>query len=84
MGDIVLAADDAQFGDHAHFAVRDSVAGDGSNIIWCELLGRTRAMYFLLTGELIPAREGKRIGFVNEVPARRSGLCARAGRSPGT
>lgn len=67
MGDIVLAADDAEFGDHAHFAVRDNVAGDGSNIIWCELLGRTRAMYFLLTGELIPASEGKRIGFVNEV-----------------
>ena len=38
MGDIVLAADDAEFGDHAHFAVRDNVSGDGSNIIWCELL----------------------------------------------
>jgi enoyl-CoA hydratase/carnithine racemase len=77
MGDIVLAAEHAEFADHAHFAVRDNVAGDGSNIIWCELLGRTRAMYFLLTGERIPATEGKRIGFVNEVlPADK--LSARA------
>jgi enoyl-CoA hydratase/carnithine racemase len=67
MADIVLAAEHAEFADHAHFAVRDNVAGDGSNIIWGELLGRTRAMYFLLTGELIPAADGKRIGFVNEV-----------------
>jgi enoyl-CoA hydratase/carnithine racemase len=67
MADIVLAAEHAEFADHAHFAVRDSVPGDGANIIWCELLGRTRAMYFLLTGERIPAHEGKRIGFVNEV-----------------
>jgi enoyl-CoA hydratase/carnithine racemase len=77
MADIVLAAEHATFADHAHFAVRDNVAGDGSNLIWGELLGRTRAMYFLLTGELIDASEAKRIGFVNEVlPAEQ--LSARA------
>lgn len=67
MADIVIAADHANFADHAHFAARDNVAGDGSNLVWAELLGRTRGMYFLLTGERITADEGKRIGFVNEV-----------------
>jgi enoyl-CoA hydratase/carnithine racemase len=67
MGDIVLAADHAQFADRAHFAVRNTVPGDGVNIIWGELLGPTRAKYFLLTGQAIDAAEALRLGVVNEV-----------------
>ena len=69
MGDIVLAASHAEFGDRAHFAVRDTVPGDGANLIWGELLGPTRAKYFLLTGSTISAEEALRIGFVNEIHA---------------
>ncbi|GCE44611.1 Enoyl-CoA hydratase [Rhodococcus wratislaviensis] len=67
MGDIVLAADHALFADRAHFAVRNTVPGDGVNIIWGELLGPTRSKYFLLTGEAITASEAHRLGVVNEV-----------------
>jgi enoyl-CoA hydratase/carnithine racemase len=67
MGDIVLAAEHAEFADRAHFAVRNTVPGDGVNIIWGELLGPTRAKYFLLTGEAIDAEEARRLGVVNEV-----------------
>jgi enoyl-CoA hydratase/carnithine racemase len=67
MADIVLAADHAEFADRAHFALRDTVPGDGVNIVWGELLGPTRAKYWLLTGAAIDAEEGRRIGFVNEV-----------------
>jgi enoyl-CoA hydratase/carnithine racemase len=67
MGDIVLASSDAQFADRAHFAVRDTVPGDGANLVWGELLGSTRSKYFLMTGSAISADEALRIGFVNEV-----------------
>lgn len=67
MGDIVLAAPHAEFGDRAHFALRDTVPGDGVNLVWGELLGPTRAKYYLLTGLTIGAQEAQRIGFVNEV-----------------
>ena len=67
MGDVVLAAEHAEFADRAHFAVRNTVPGDGVNIIWGELLGPTRAKYFLLTGQAIGADEALRLGVVNEV-----------------
>jgi enoyl-CoA hydratase/carnithine racemase len=67
MGDIVLAADHAEFADRAHFASRDTIPGDGVNLVWGELLGPTRTKYWLLTGASISAEEGVRIGFVNEV-----------------
>jgi enoyl-CoA hydratase/carnithine racemase len=67
MGDIVLAATHAEFADRAHFALRDTVPGDGVNIVWGELLGPTRSKYWLLTGASIDAQEALRIGFVNEV-----------------
>lgn len=67
MGDIVLAASTAEFADRAHFALRDTVPGDGVNIVWGELLGPTRSKYWLLTGTSIDVQEAHRIGFVNEV-----------------
>jgi enoyl-CoA hydratase/carnithine racemase len=67
MADIVLAAENAAFADHSHFATRDTVPGDGINLVWAELLGPTRAKYFLLTGSVIDAAEALRLGVVNEV-----------------
>jgi enoyl-CoA hydratase/carnithine racemase len=67
MADIVLAAPHAEFADRAHFALRDTVPGDGVNLVWGEILGQHRATYWLLTGATIDAQEGHRIGFVNEV-----------------
>jgi len=67
MADFVLAADHAVFADRSHFATRDTVPGDGVNLVWAELLGPTRAKYFLLTGSTIDAAEALRLGVVNEV-----------------
>jgi enoyl-CoA hydratase/carnithine racemase len=67
MADFVLAAEHAVFADRSHFATRDTVPGDGVNLVWGELLGRTRAMYFLLMGTTIDAQEALRLGVVNEV-----------------
>ena len=67
MADLVLAADHALFADRSHFATRDTVPGDGVNLVWGELLGPTRAKYFLLMGSTIDAQEAHRLGVVNEV-----------------
>jgi len=70
MADFVLAAEHVVFADHSHFATRDTVPGDGVNLVWGELLGPTRAKYFLLTGSTIDAPEALRLGVVNEVLPR--------------
>jgi enoyl-CoA hydratase/carnithine racemase len=67
MGDIVLAAPHAEFADRAHFPLRDTIPGDGVNLVWADLLGPTRLKYWLLTGAAFTAEDGLRIGFVNEV-----------------
>lgn len=67
MGDIVLASTSATFADHAHFPLRDTVPGDGVQLIWRELLGPTRSKYWLLTGATIDADEALRLGIVNEL-----------------
>jgi enoyl-CoA hydratase/carnithine racemase len=67
MGDIVLASRNAEFADHAHFPLRDTVPGDGVQLIWRELLGPTRSKYWLLTGATIDAEEALRLGVVNEL-----------------
>lgn len=67
MGDIVLAADTARFADHAHFRYRDTVPGDGIKLVWDPLLGPTRTNHWLLTGAVMTAADGERIGFVNEI-----------------
>jgi enoyl-CoA hydratase/carnithine racemase len=69
MADIVLAAPTVEFADRAHFALRDTVPGDGVNLIWGELLGPTRSKYFLITGSSIDADESLRLGVVNEIVA---------------
>jgi len=67
--DIVLCAEDTMFQDQ-HIKDIGVVVGDGANIVWQHLMGPTRGKYFLLTGELLPADEAKRLGVVNEILPR--------------
>jgi enoyl-CoA hydratase/carnithine racemase len=64
--DIVLASDTASFQDkpHLEFGV---VPGDGVHLVWPLLLGEIRGRYFLLTRQIIEAKEAKDLGIVNEV-----------------
>ncbi len=66
LGDIVLAADTAQFQDSAHF-VSDVVPGDGMHIVMPLLLGMNRGRYFLLTGQTLDAQKALELGLVAEV-----------------
>lgn len=68
--DIVIAADDATFEDTAHFDLGGHVPGDGTNVIYTLLLGINRARYFMLTGQVLSAKEAKDLGLVAEVMPR--------------
>lgn len=65
LADMVLAAESATFQEGTHLP--RMVPGDGMHVVWPHLLGDIRARYFLLTGQVIDAREAKRLGIVNEV-----------------
>src|SRR6266850_4017648 len=69
LSDIVLAADDVQFQDSAHFP-NGMVPGDGMHIIYPLLLGWNRGRYFLLTGQTIDARRALELGLVSELLPR--------------
>jgi len=69
LSDIVLASDDAEFADLAHFP-GGAVPGDGVHVVWPLLLGYNRGRYFLLTGQKIPAMEAQALGIVSEVMPR--------------
>lgn len=63
--DIIIAADDARIGDpHVRVGV---VAGDGGAVIWPWLVGTARAKEFLMTGDILDAKEAERIGLINRV-----------------
>lgn len=64
--DIVLAAEHAEFQDSAHFP-SGLAPGDGMHIVMPLLLGPNRGRYFLLTGQVIPARQAQELGLVAEV-----------------
>nr|VFK48588.1 MAG: enoyl-CoA hydratase [Candidatus Kentron sp. TC] len=65
--DIIIASEKARIGDpHVQVGV---VAGDGGAVIWPWLIGAARAKEFLMTGDLVDAREAERIGLVNRVVA---------------
>lgn len=66
MCDIVLASESAAFQDSGHF-VGGLVPGDGVHVAFQLAMGYNRARYFLLTGQIIGAREAKAVGLVNEV-----------------
>ncbi|MBT5111399.1 MAG: enoyl-CoA hydratase/isomerase family protein [Rhodospirillaceae bacterium] len=66
--DIVIAVDDARFGDpHVKMGY---VAGDGGAVIWPQLIGFGRAKEYLLTGDMLDAREAERIGLINHAVPR--------------
>jgi len=69
MCDVVLAAEGAAFQDSAHY-VGGLVPGDGVHVVYQLIMGYNRARYFLLTGQIIGAREAKEVGLVNEVLPR--------------
>jgi enoyl-CoA hydratase/carnithine racemase len=66
LADIVIASEDASFQDSAHFP-GGLVPGDGVHVVYAMLLGPNRARYFLLTGQVLDAREAHRLGLVAEV-----------------
>jgi enoyl-CoA hydratase/carnithine racemase len=66
LADIVIASEDAAFQDGAHFQ-GGLVPGDGVHVVYPMLLGTNRARYFLLTGQVIDARDALRLGLVAEV-----------------
>lgn len=63
--DIVVMARSASIGD-PHVLV-GLAAGDGGALAWSEVLGRHRAMQYLLTGELVKGEEAEQMGLVNFV-----------------
>lgn len=67
--DIVLAAEHVEFQDSAHFP-NGLVPGDGMHIVYPLLLGPNRGRYFLLTGQILSARQALELGLVNEVLPR--------------
>ncbi|MFB0874926.1 MULTISPECIES: enoyl-CoA hydratase/isomerase family protein [unclassified Sphingobium] len=68
MCDVIVATETARFGD-PHVKV-GLTAGDGGGVIWPQLVGFARAKQYLLSGDLLDAREAERIGLINfAVPA---------------
>ena len=66
--DITIACESARMGD-PHVRMGYST-GDGSAIIWPQLVGYQRAKEYLLTGDLFDGRTAERIGLINHaVPA---------------
>lgn len=66
--DILIAVEDARIGDpHVKMGY---VAGDGGAVIWPQLVGYARAKEYLLTGDLMDAREAERIGLINHAVPR--------------
>lgn len=63
--DITVASEKARFGDpHVNVGL---VAGDGGAIIWPKNAGYAHAKYFLLTGDLVSAREAQAMGLIAKV-----------------
>lgn len=69
MCDIVICTDDSSFADLPHFPA-GVVPGDGVHVVWQHILGPNRGRYFMLTGQIIPAKEALSLGIVGEVVPR--------------
>lgn len=66
--DVIFAADHAKIGD-PHVSI-GFVAGDGGAVIWPQLIGYARAREYLLTGDLMSAKQAADWGLINHaVPA---------------
>lgn len=68
MCDVVVAAQSARIGDpHVRMGL---VAGDGGAVIWPQAIGYAKAKEYLLTGDLINAKDAEAMGLINHaVPA---------------
>lgn len=66
--DVIFAADHARIGDpHVRVGL---TAGDGGGVIWPQLIGFARAKEYLMTGDLIQAKDAAAMGLINHaVPA---------------
>ncbi|MBI4307891.1 MAG: enoyl-CoA hydratase/isomerase family protein [Chloroflexi bacterium] len=63
--DIIIAAENARIGDpHVRVGL---VPGDGGAVMWPLLCGIAKAKEYLMTGDLVNARDAERIGLVNRV-----------------
>lgn len=67
LADIVIASDDAVFGDVGHFHGGGLVPGDGISIVLSALLGPNRARYLQLMGREVDAKTALEWGLVGEV-----------------
>ncbi len=63
--DIVVAHTGVKIGD-PHVKV-GLVAGDGGALLWPQLMGYAKAKRYLLTGDMLSAAEGERLGLLSEV-----------------
>ena len=63
LSDVIFAAENAKIGD-PHVAL-GLVAGDGGAAIWPQRIGFGRAKEYLLTGELLTAKQAAEIGLIN-------------------
>ena len=66
LSDIVIASDDCVIQDSAHFQ-GGMVPGDGVHVAFPMLMGPTRGRYFLLTGQMLSAKDALDFGLVNEL-----------------
>lgn len=69
LADIVLACEEAEFQDSAHFPNR-TVPGDGVNIFFPLLMGFNRGRHFLLTGRKLSSAEAFDLGLIAEIVER--------------
>lgn len=81
MCDVVFAAENAKIGD-PHVSI-GFAAADGGAAIWPQLIGYARAKEYLMTGDLMTARQAAEIGLINhtvpaeELDARVDAFCER-------
>jgi enoyl-CoA hydratase/carnithine racemase len=69
--DVVLAAEHTVIADHTHMPF-GLLPGDGVQVVYPLLMGMNRARYFMLTGEVLSAKQCLDLGLFNEVlPADR-------------
>ena len=75
--DCVFAAETARFADpHVRAGL---VAGDGGAIIWPALIGFARAKEYLMTGDMMSAKDAERVGLINHaVPEGELDACVEA------
>jgi enoyl-CoA hydratase/carnithine racemase len=69
LSDIVLASENVTIQDSAHFN-GGLVPGDGVHVLFPLVMGTTRGRYFLLTGQVLDAKQALDVGLVNEVLPR--------------